>query len=186
MRRKWRKAKPKEDKKPIVANERIRVPKIFLIDEEGEVQGEVDTRDAIAQAKELELDLVMINPKADPPIARIMDLGQHKYEQEKKAHKQKMQQKKIDTKGIRLSVRISKHDFDFRLNQAKKFLEKGNKLKVELVLKGREKQHPEKAKETISEFVKELENIEDFNVVREQDLTKQGGRFTIVLVNKTN
>jgi len=186
MRRKFRRAQPKPDIKPVMANERIRVPKVFLIDENGDNQGEVDIKDALAQAKELELDLVLINPKAEPPIVKIMDLGQHKYEQEKKAHKQKLQQKKVDTKGIRLSVRISEHDFNFRLEQAKKFLLKGNKLKLELVLKGRERQHPAKAAETINEFVKKLEEIEDFNIIREQDLTKQGGRFTIVLVNKTN
>ncbi len=186
MRRKFQRAKPKPDKKPVIANDRIRVPRVFLIDENGESRGDTDTKEAFVKAKELELDLVLINPKANPPIAKIMDLGQHKYEQEKKAHKQKQQQKKVDTKGIRLSVRISDHDFNFRLEQAKKFLKKGHKLKLELVLKGRERQHPEKAKETISEFVGRLEKIEDFNIIREQDLTKQGGRFTIVLVNKTN
>lgn len=184
MRRKFQRAKPKAETKPVISNEKIRAPRVFLIDENGESQGEVDTRKAIELAKEVDYDLVLINPKAEPPIAKIMDMGQHKYEQEKKAQKQKAQQKKIDTKGIRLSVRISSHDFDFRFNQAKKFLEKGNKLKIELVLKGREKQHPEKAVETIKEFINKIEEIEDFNIVREQDLTKQGGRFTIILVNK--
>lgn len=186
MRRKFRRAQPKPETKPVLSNERIRVPRVFLIDEDGVSQGETDTKEALAQAKSFDLDLVMINPKADPPIVKIMDLGQHKYEQEKKAHKQKVQQKKVDTKGIRLSVRISEHDLNFRLEQAKKFLSKGNKLKLELILKGREKQHPGKAAETINEFVKKMEEIEGFNIIREQDLTKQGGRFTIVLVNKTN
>ena len=93
-------------------------------------------------------------------------------------------QKKIETKGIRLSVRISKHDFNFRLNQAKKFLEKGDKLKIEIILKGREKRHPEKAKEIINEFIETLKQFEELNINIEQDLTKQGGRFNIVLVNK--
>ena len=70
--------------------------------------------------------------------------------------------------------------------QAKKFLEKGNKLKIDLILKGREKAHPEKAVETIKGFVAELDAVEDFNLQREQDLTKQGGRFNILLVNKKN
>lgn len=183
MRRTWRKAKPKPEKR-FRANEFIRVPKVFLIDENGEKIGEIDTFEAKRRAKEAELDLVEVNPSARPPVVKIMDYGQFKYDKEKKAHKQKMQQKKIDTKGVRLSVRISKHDFCVRVEQAKKFLSKGNKLKIELVLKGRERQHPEKARETIEGFVNELKQIEDLNIIIEQDLTKQGGRFTMTIFNK--
>ena len=107
-----------------------------------------------------------------------------KYEKEKKAHKQKLQQKKVDTKGIRLSVRISAHDFNFRVDQAVKFLKRGDKLKAELILKGREKQHPEKARETIDGFLAALEKDAELNLIREQDLTRQGGRYTITLINK--
>ncbi len=185
MRRSWKKAKPKIEKH-FYTNEQIRAEKVFLIGEDGEQIGEIDTAKALHIAKELELDLVEVNPTAKPPIAKILDYGQFKYESEKKAHKQRMQQKKVDTKEIRLSVRISKHDFEFRMAQAKKFLEKGNKLKIDLILKGREKAHPEKAVETIKGFVAELDAVEDFNLQREQDLTKQGGRFNILLVNKKN
>jgi len=185
MRRSWKKAKPKIEKH-FYTNEQIRSEMVFLIGEEGEQIGKIDTKKAIALAKEMELDLVEVNPRAVPPIAKIMDYGQFKYESEKKAHKQKMQQKKVDTKEIRLSVRISKHDFDFRLEQAKKFIEKGNKLKIDLILKGREKAHPDKAVETIKGFVAELDAVDGFTLFREQDLTKQGGRFNIILVNKKN
>lgn len=185
MRRTWRKAKPKQEKR-FRANTQITAAEVFLIDEEGEKIGKIPTEEALRRAREAELDLVEVNPKGDAPIVKIMDYGQFKYEQEKKAHKQKVQQKKVDTKGIRLSVRISKHDFTFRLEQAIKFLQKGNKLKIELILKGREKQHPAKAVETINEFIKELENNESLNIQKEQDLTKQGGRFTIILVNKND
>ncbi|MDD5071242.1 MAG: translation initiation factor IF-3 [Patescibacteria group bacterium] len=186
MRRKWQRAKPKEDKKKFWANRQIRVPEVFLIDENGETVGNVSTAKALAMAEEAGLDLVEVNPKLSPPVAKIVDLGQLKYEVEKKEHKQKIMQKKIDTKGIRLSIRISQHDFDFRLAQAKKFLGKGDKLKIDLVLKGREKQHPEKAREVIMDFVKKLEETEGLNVFAEQGLTKQGGRFNIILVNKNN
>lgn len=185
MRRKWQRAKPKIQVF-INANERIRVPEVFVIDENGKALGRMSTQFAIAKAREVELDLVEVNPKASPPIVKIMDLGQFKYEQEKKAHKQKVQQKKVDIKNIHLSVRISEHDFNVRVEQAKKFLEKGDKLRVELMLKGREKQHPGKAEETVLQFAQELEKTEGLNIVREQDLTKQGGRFTILLINKTN
>lgn len=186
MRRKWQRAKPKEDKKKFRANWQIKVPEVFLIDENGVTLGNTPISKALAMAAEAGLDLVEVNPKLDPPVAKILNLGQLKYEIEKKEHKQKVQQGKTDTKGIRLSVRISKHDFDFRLDQAKKFLSKGNKLKIELVLKGREKQHPEKAREVINNFVGELQKINTLDVFAEQGLTKQGGRFTIILANKNN
>lgn len=185
MRRKWRKAKPREDlSKQLRSNRQIRVLEVFLIDENGEQVGNMLTSKAIEMAEEVGLDLVEVNPKADPPVVKIVDFGQLKYETEKRAQKQKALQKKVDTKEIRLSVRISQHDFDFRLNQAEKFLEKGNKLKIELFLKGREKAHPEKATEIVKEFVKKLEEREGLDIARDQDLTKQGGKFIIVLMNK--
>jgi len=185
MRRTWRKAKPKPEKKFYI-NEQIRAENVFVIGFEGEQIGVVPLEKALSLAKEQELDLVEVNPSADPPVTKIMDYGQFKYESEKRAHKQKQQQKKVETKEVRLSVRISQHDFDFRLNQAKKFLDKGNKLKIDLILKGREKAHPEKAVEAIKGFVAKLEETETYNLIREQDLTKQGGRFNIVLINKKN
>lgn len=184
MRRTWRKAKPKQEKR-FRSNQQIRVPEVFLIDESGEKLGVISTEEAKTRAKDAGLDLIEVNPTAKPPVVKIMDYGQFKYEKEKKSHKQKMQQKKVDTKGIRLSVRISKHDFGFRINQAIKFFEKGHKLKLELILKGREKAHPEKAVEIFNAFVEELEKNENFNIEREQDLTKQGGKITMILVNKT-
>jgi len=183
MRRTWKKAKPKQEKR-FRANQQIRVPEVFVVDEDGEKIGRMPTNKARTLAEEVGLDLVEVNPKDDPPIVKIMDYGQFKYEQEKKAHKQKQQQKKVETKGIRLSVRISKHDFDMRLQQAKKFLSKGDRLKLELVLKGREKQHPEKAAEMMKDFASRLEAEEDLNVIREQDLTKQGGKYIMMLLNK--
>jgi translation initiation factor IF-3 len=183
MRRTWRKAQPKPEKK-FYFNRQIRATTVFLIDENGENVGDVPIADALSQAQELNLDLVEVNPTAKPPVCKIMDYGQFKYSLEKKKHKQKVQQKKVDTKGIRLSVRISEHDARFRYEQAKKFLSKGNKLKIELVLKGRERAHPEKAREIILNFIKDLEKEEELNIEREQDLTKQGGRYTMVLVNK--
>ena len=183
MRRTWRKAKPKEEKR-FRFNNQIRVPSVFLIDENGDNVGEIPTNEAIERAQDSGLDLVEVNPTAKPPVAKIMDFGQFKYQQDKKKHKQKVQQKKVDTKGIRLSVRISDHDKKFRLDQGAKFLVKGNKLKIELVLKGRERAHPDKAREIVNDFVNELKENNELNIIVEQDLTKQGGRYTMVLANK--
>ncbi len=90
----------------------------------------------------------------------------------------------MEIKGIRLSVRISQHDFDTRLDQAKKFLARGDKLKLELILKGRERQHPEKAEELMKKFYYLLKETPGLNMEIEQSLTKQGGRFNIILINK--
>lgn len=183
MRRTWRKAQPKIEKRFRV-NQQIRVPEVNLIDEAGENIGIIPISEALSRAEEIGLDLVEVNPTAQPPVVKIVDYGQLKYEREKKAHKQKVAQKKIDTKGIRLSVRISQNDFNLRVDQAVKFFSKGHKVKIELVLKGREKQHPEKAVEIIKEFASKLESNEQLSVSKEQDLTKQGGRFIMILVNK--
>ena len=184
MRTIWRRQKPKDDSKKFWANEQIRVSEVFLIDENGERVGAMPTAKALGMAREIGLDLIQVDPKGTPPVVKIMDFGQFKYEKDKQAHKQKVQQRKTEIKGIRLSARISQHDFDLRVEQAKKFLGKGDKLKVELALKGRERQHPELAVEIINDFVKKLEQVENFKIMREQDLTRQGGRFNIVVVNK--
>ncbi len=182
MRRTWRKPKPKPQKR-FWANEQIRAQEVFLINENGERIGVVPTSQALAQAREVGLDLVEVDPKPSPPVAKIMDYGQFKYEQEKK-NKAKKKQKKIERKGLRLSVRISRHDFDFRLKQAKKFLSKGHPLKIELILKGREKQHPQKGREVVESFVQALEADDSLAIEKEQDLTKKGDRFIIILLNK--
>lgn len=165
-------------------NDKIRATEVFLIDEEGEQKGVMPLSEALRMAQDAGFDLVEVNPTAQPPVTKIMDFGQFKYEQEKKAHKQKVLQKKVDTKGIRLSVRISDHDLGMRLDQAEKFLKKGHKLKIDLILKGRERAHPEIAVGTIKDFVTALETKEGLKIEKEQDLTKQGGRFIMTLVNK--
>jgi len=166
------------------ANSQIRVPEVFLIDESNEAIGKMATTEAIRLAQEADLDLVEVNPKANPPVVKIVNLGQLKYEREKQAHKQKMQQKKIDTKNIRLTFRISSHDLDMRLAQAKKFLAEDNKIKVELILRGRERQYPQKAAEIMRGFLTKLQADPDSGVEVEQALTNQGGRFIIILINK--
>jgi len=167
-----------------LANTQIRVPEVFVIDENNDALGKMSTAEAIQKAQDAGLDLVEVNPKANPPVVKIVNLGQLKYEREKLAHKQKMQQKKTETKNIRLSFRISDHDLDMRVAQAEKFLSKDNKLKVELILRGRERQYPQKAVEIIEEFIAKLQTNPDFPIEIEQALTNQGGRFTIILINK--
>lgn len=184
MRIKWRKAQPVKPTIIFRSNAQIRVPEVSVINEDGEQIGTVETSVALQMAVDAGMDLVEVNPKGNPPVVKIMDFGQFRYEREKKAHKQKLQQKKVETKNIRLSVRISEHDFNFRLDQAEKFLAKDNKLKVEIMMRGREKQYPQKAMESVNRFIDALKAREGLSVEVEQALTRQEGRFNIILFNK--
>lgn len=183
MRRSYHKARPKEEKNFRV-NEQIRVPMVHLIDLEGVVIGDVPIAKALEMAREAESDLVEVNPKGTPPIVKIMDFGQFKYEQDKKSQKQKARNKKTDTKTVRLSVKIGIHDFNVRLAQGKNFLKKGHKLLLDLRLKGREKQHPEVAGEVLMRFYQQLAADTEIEASIEQGLTKMGGKFNMLIINK--
>jgi len=184
MRIKFHRVERKVEEPVMKSNGQIKAEELFLIDENNDVIGRVSLEQAMKLAADAELDLVEVNPKANPPVAKIVNLGQLKYEKEKLAHKQKMQQKKVETKNIRLSFRISDHDLEMRVSQAEKFLAKDNKIKVELILRGRERQHPKKAVDIVNGFVAKLQENQDMKIEAEQPLTNQGGRFTIVLFNK--
>jgi translation initiation factor IF-3 len=124
------------------------------------------------------------NPNENPPDTKILDYGQFRYQVEKKMQQQKAKQKKIDNKEVRLSIRIGDHDFNTRVDQGNKFLLKGNKLKITVTIKGRERQHPEKAEETLDRYLKNLEALNGAPFVIEEPLTKMNGRFSITVVNK--
>jgi len=99
----------------------------------------METAQALALAKEKELDLVEISPKANPPVCKIMDWGKFQYLQAKKEKEARKKQKKVDMKGVRFRLATSENDLNFKLNQTKRFLEKGHKVRVEILLRGREK-----------------------------------------------
>ncbi len=153
-----------------------------LIDDEGNQLGVVDIRRAQSLANERELDLVEVSPVAEPPVCRIMDYGSYQYQQEKKERKQKAKQKKIEIKGVRLSLKIGPHDLELRKNQALKFLEKGNKVKVELILRGREKAHADRAKELMRDFANTLQ--EETELLTEKDVSRQGGRLFMIVAKQ--
>ncbi len=163
-------------------NEQIRVPEVRVIDEDGQNLGVMETSVAVQLARERESDLVEVFPKAEPPIAKILDYGKFLYQKDKEARKQKAKAKKVEIKGIRLSLRISSHDRDFRLDQAKDFLESGDKVKVEIILKGRERQYANMAKEVASQFIEALNNLVPTKI--EQPLSLQGGRLSVTVGKK--
>ena len=157
------------------------MPEIRLISDAGEQLGVITTIDALARASEQGLDLVEVNPLANPPVCKLVDFGKMLYEQEKKERKLKAKQKKVEVKGIRLSVTIAENDLNIRIKQAEKFLSKGDKVAIMLQLHGREKAHPDKAHEIINKYLTLL-NKEKIRV--EQPIKRQGGRFTCLIAPK--
>ena len=174
-----RKFKPKTPQAVYYVNEQIRVPQVRVIDEDEGHIGILPTDQAIQMARGKDLDLVVIQPKAEPPIAKITEFGKYKYEEEKKQRQQKANQKTVEVKGIRLSLRIGDHDKDVRKEQAKRFMENGDKVKVEIILRGREKSHGDLARTVIENFIKDLN--QEMPVKVEQPIVRQGGQLTSVV-----
>lgn len=105
-------------------------------------------------AREKGLDLIEIAPQANPPVCRIMDYGKYHYEKSKQERQKKAHQKKIEIKGVRIGVRTGHHDLETKAKQAEKFLKKGHKVRIEIILRGREKAHLDFAREKLDEFTK--------------------------------
>lgn len=151
-----------------------------MIDEKGIQAGVLDTQEAFRMAQEKNLDIVIVNPVADPPVCKILNLGHFQYEQKKKEQKQKSQNKRREVKALRISFKIGKHDLEMKMRQTGKFLIQGHQVKIEMVLRGREKAHLPIAKEIFNGIIK---NFEQNNRVI-QSFTKQGGRLSIILGQK--
>ena len=132
-----RRTKPKGPK----ANERIRSPQVQVISSDGKNLGILATQEAINIAKQEGLDLIEISANANPPVCKIIDIGKHKYDLQKKANKAKKKQKIINLKEIKLRPVTEIHDYNFKIKNAQKFLEKGDKVKFTVKFRGREMQH---------------------------------------------
>lgn len=145
-------------------NEGIRIPRVLVIDENGVSLGEIYTNEAISIARERSLDLVEVSPKAHPPVCRIMDYGKYLYQQSKQQKVAKAKQKKVEIKGVRIGLRTDEHDLSFKKAQTEKFLRQGNKVKIDIVLRGREKAHQDLARKNLQDFLTAIEvphKIED-------------------------
>ena len=154
----------------------------MVLAEDGKNLGVMNTADAVRAAKEQELDLVIINPKSTPQVARIMDYGQFKYQKEKEDRKKKANTHITDTKGVRLSLRIGPHDLEIRKKSAIKFLDNGDKVKVEIILRGRENRQVDLAKEVMQKFIDSVKEIKDIRV--EQQIEKQGNKITSLIAKQ--
>jgi translation initiation factor IF-3 len=130
-------------------NDDIRVDELRCNVDGGESLGIISTDDAMNKANELGLDLVLIAPTAKPPVAKIMDYGKYRYQEEKKLKEQRKNQVKIVVKEIKLSVKIAENDVTYKVKHAREFLEKGFHVKFRVFLRGREMAHPEAGKEVL-------------------------------------
>jgi translation initiation factor IF-3 len=140
-------------------NERIRIPNVRVVDEEGEQVGVMTSRDALALARERGLDLVEVSPQASPPVCRIMDYGKFKYEASKRANRDKKKQHRILVKEVKFRVKIDEHDFMFKIGNAKKFLESQNRVKFTVNFRGREISHPELGRELLDRAAQEIAEV---------------------------
>ena len=140
-------------------NEQIRDKEIRLIGENGEQLGIMSARDAMKMAKEAELDLVKIAPAAKPPVRKIIDYGKYRYEQARKEKEAKKKQKTIEIKEVRLSPNIDVNDLNTKVGAARKFIEKGNKVKVTLRFRGREMAHMQSSRHILDDFAEQMKDV---------------------------
>ena len=161
-------------------NEQIRDREVRLIGENGEQLGIMSAREAFKIAQEAELDLVKIAPMAKPPVCKIIDYGKYKYEQTRKEKEARKKQKTVEIKEVRLSANIDTNDLNTKINNAKKFISKGNKVKVTLRFRGREMAHVQQSRHILDDFAETLADI----AVVEKPAKMEGRAMSMVLTEK--
>lgn len=157
-------------------NKQINAPELRVVGGKGEQLGIMATEKALSLAWEQNLDLIEIAPKAVPPVCKIMDYGKYLYHKAKQDKVQKLKQKKVEIKAVRLSVRTGQHDLDFKTEKVKKFLSVGDKVKIDMLLRGREKQHFNLAEDKLKNFVATLGEIK-----LEQPLKRTPQGFVVIV-----
>ncbi len=179
-------SRKKRPDKPLIPQFRLNTgiasPEVRVIDAEGKNIGVLTIAEALQLAAEHESDLVEINPKAEPPVVQIVEFSHFKYQKEKEARKQKAHAHVSEVKGIRLSIRIGEHDLLIRKEQGEKFLERGDKVKVEIILRGAERAKRHMAFEVITEYFNLLNAV--IPVKYEQEASIQGNKVTATIVRK--
>ena len=161
-------------------NEQIRDKEVRLIGPDGEQLGIMSAKEAYFKAKDANLDLVKIAPTAKPPVCKIIDYGKYRYELARKAKEAKKKQKTVETKEIRLSPNIDTNDLNTKVNQARKFLSKGAKVKVSLRFRGREMAHMQQSKHILDDFAQALADV----AVIEKPAKQEGRSMSMVLTEK--
>jgi translation initiation factor IF-3 len=161
-------------------NHRIRVPEVRVVDADGSNLGVISTDEAIRRARETGLDLVEVNPKASPPVCKILDFGKYKYEEKKKQREAKRKQTVVEVKELKLRPKTDEHDLMVKLRAARKFAEAGNKVKLTCRFRGREITHPEVAFQQFEFLLSKMEDL--VNV--EQRPTMEGRAMAAIISPK--
>ena len=161
-------------------NEQIRDREVRVVSADGEQLGVMSSRDAMKLAREAELDLVKIAPKAQPPVCKIIDYGKYKYEQSRREKEAKKKQKTVEVKEVRMSPNIDANDLNTKVNNAKKFILKGNKVKVTLLFRGREMAHVQQSKHILDDFADMLKDVAQV----EKPAKLEGRNMSMVLTVK--
>ncbi|MFH1575486.1 MAG: translation initiation factor IF-3 [Candidatus Nealsonbacteria bacterium] len=165
--------------KRIIANTQIRAKEVRIIDETGQQLGVMPLEQALRTAYERNLDLIQVTEKVDPPVCKIMDYGKYSYQEKKKEKSAVKKQKTGALKGIRLTFNIGQHDMETRARQAEKFLKAGDKVRVDIVLRGREKAFGNFAREKIGKFLEVLQRFIPYKVERELKREMRG--FSMII-----
>ena len=163
-------------------NEQIKANKVQVIDEQGEKRGVMGIHDALDLAYEKKLDLVLVAPNAEIPVSKIMNYGKYKFEQSKKEKEAKKKQKIFEIKEIRITPNIEQHDFEFKLKNAQKFIEDGNKVKITVRFRGREMNYLKLGEQVLNKFIEELAEI---STVEKKPLL-EGKNMFIILAKKAD
>ena len=161
-------------------NGQIRDKEVRVIAENGDQLGVMPVKDAMKLAQEAELDLVKIAPKAQPPVCKIIDYGKYRYELARKEKEAKKKQKTVEVKEVRISPNIDTNDLNTKVNNAKKFIAKGNKVKVTLRFRGREMAHMQQSKHILDDFAEMLAEV----AVVEKPAKLEGRSMSMVLTEK--
>jgi translation initiation factor IF-3 len=158
-------------------NDDIRVPRVLLIDQNGEKQGEMPISAAMEAAEEAGLDLVEIVPNANPPVCKILDYGKFKFQEQKKKNEARKRQKIVELKEIKLRPNIDIHDYDVKAKSMYRFFEEGDKVKVTLRFRGREMAHPELGMKLLNKVKADFDEV-----AKDEHEPKMEGRHMIMIL----
>ena len=167
-------------KQELPINEKIRLSELQLIGENGERLGVMDSKKALEIARDKNLDLVLVAPTGKPPVCKIMNYGKYKFEQAKKEKEAKKKQKAFELKEIRVTPNTEDHDFNFKVKNARKFLEDGAKVKITVRFRGRELNYVKQGETILNKFIEELSDI----AVPDKKPLLEGKNMFIILSNK--
>ncbi|MCI9286687.1 MAG: translation initiation factor IF-3 [Clostridia bacterium] len=167
-------------KQELPINEKIRQREVQLIDDQGQKLGVMDTQKALELAYEKNLDLVLVAPNGNPPVCKIMNYGKYKFEQAKKEKEAKKKQKTFELKELRITPNTEEHDFNFKVKNAKKFIEDGCKVKITVRFRGRELNYVKQGETILNKFIEELSDV----ATPEKKPILEGKNMFIILAKK--